>query len=94
MATAADFGLTKNANGSIGKVREDIDILRHDVGDLARKVTSDAKDRIEDTADHVQTRAVDAFSQLQEQIRAKPGVALGAAAATGVVLGLLMSSRR
>jgi ElaB/YqjD/DUF883 family membrane-anchored ribosome-binding protein len=93
-ANDATYGKTADLKKSLGAVRQDLNGLGNDVADLATKVTSEAKQRLDGLSDRAQTISQDAFEQLQAQVRAKPGVALGVAAGVGILIGLIAASRR
>jgi ElaB/YqjD/DUF883 family membrane-anchored ribosome-binding protein len=97
MSSATEYGngkMNTELKKSFGAVRDDLNNLGSDVADLAKTAKSQARERISGLTDQAQTFSKDAFERLQEQVRAKPGVALGVAAGVGVLIGLMMTTNR
>jgi hypothetical protein len=86
--------IPKRVRKSLGVVREDFSALSDDVGELASSVGEEAQRRLLHSAAGARHSAKEAVSDLQARVRAQPGLALGLAAGTGVLLGLLLAVRR
>jgi ElaB/YqjD/DUF883 family membrane-anchored ribosome-binding protein len=83
------------------EVMEDFAELRRDVSKLvdaaglaARGEVSETRDRIERLGRGVRDKALDRASSMADQVREHPGAAVGATLGIGVLIGLLLSSRR
>ncbi len=84
-----------------GDVSRDFAALRKDMGKLAHAATKAARSevrtaghRLEQLGRDLSGRASDGASYVSEQVRAHPGVAIGASLGAGLLIGLLLSARR
>lgn len=82
-------------------VAGDFAALRKDMGKLANAATKAARSevrtaghRLEQLGRDMSGRASDGAHYVGEQVRAHPGVAIGASLGAGLLIGLLLSTRR
>ena len=82
-------------------VAGDFAALRKDMGKLADAATKAARSevrsvghRLEQLGRDMSGRASDGAHYVGEQVRAHPGVAIGASLGAGLLIGLLLSTRR
>jgi ElaB/YqjD/DUF883 family membrane-anchored ribosome-binding protein len=93
-ATSQMNGKDKHLRKSLRAVRDDVNTLSHDIAELAGAVRVDAGSRVRRLRDRAESSARDTVERMQEQVRERPGVALGAAAGAGLLIGLLLAARR
>lgn len=65
----------------------------NEAANAAKRVARRARANAEDQYDHLQARANDVAEQADEFIHEKPGMAIGLAAAAGLIAGLMLSRR-
>ena len=82
-------------------VMGDFAALRKDMGKLAQAATKAARSevrtvghRLEQLGRDMSTRASDGATYVSEQVRSHPGVAIGVSLSAGLLIGLLLSTRR
>lgn len=79
---------------SASTVMQDLDTLRKDVSRLAGAATTTARERLGRMGKDVGSRATKSAGYVGEQVRTHPGVTLGLTLGAGVLLGMLLASRR
>jgi ElaB/YqjD/DUF883 family membrane-anchored ribosome-binding protein len=79
---------------TLHSLRDDVNSLGHDMAEFAGALQHDASDQAGVLAQRAQRAAQQAVASLQEQVRERPGVAIGIAAGAGIILGLLLANRR
>jgi ElaB/YqjD/DUF883 family membrane-anchored ribosome-binding protein len=75
------------ANSSNEDVRDQLNVLRKDLSDLAETVKQQAKSRLSEAEDQARQKV----GELEEQIREKPIQATMIAAGVGFLLGAILS---
>lgn len=82
-------------------VKERLDALKDDANGLASAISAAAKEkvqegrqRLEAAGEAVAERAQTAFTAVEDQVRERPAIVLGAAIGAGFLLGLLLAPRR
>lgn len=75
-------------------LQADFKALAKDVRKLAVAVGGEARQEFDDFAHLAQARGEDAYRSVSQTVKERPGLALGVAAGVGVLVGLLLSSRR
>ncbi len=99
MATTATNGKDRRRAAShmhktLQSLREDVNTLGNDVAHFAEAISYEAKDRVNGLAGRAQEAAGATVEALQNQVRERPGVSIGLAAGAGLILGVLLASRR
>jgi ElaB/YqjD/DUF883 family membrane-anchored ribosome-binding protein len=79
---------------SLRAVRDDVNTLGQDISELAGAVRSNAGSRVRKLRESAEHSAADAIERLQEQVRERPALTIGAAAGAGLLIGLLLAARR
>jgi ElaB/YqjD/DUF883 family membrane-anchored ribosome-binding protein len=94
-ATSRTNGASKpNIKHALASVSDGVADVRHDVEQLATTVGAEVKARagsLSRAAQETTSRAVEAT---RSQVRERPAAAMGVAAGAGLLLGLLLASRR
>jgi hypothetical protein len=72
----------------------DMQMIENDISQEAENQIDKAKERFRQTRNKLQSQVRDAWGDVIEVVRKHPGKALGAAIATGMVVGLSLSRRR
>ncbi len=86
-------GRDRHLRKSLRAVRDDVNTLGHDIAELAEAVRDDAGARVRHLRDRAESSARDTVGRLQDQVRDRPTIALGAAAGAGLLIGLLLARR-
>jgi ElaB/YqjD/DUF883 family membrane-anchored ribosome-binding protein len=93
-ATSHMNGKDRHVRKSLRAVRDDVNTLGNDIAELADAVKLDASSRVRRIRDTGKTYALNTVERMQDQVRERPGIALGAAAGAGLLIGLLLAARR
>ena len=93
MASDMDMDL-KTLREELIQLRKDFAKLTDTLEDTARHGASEAKERVRETVDGLRGEATGAAERLSHKIEANPIQGALSAFGIGIVLGLLLSSRR
>lgn len=85
---------THDAAGDFAALRKDMGKLANAATKAARSEVRTAGHRLEQLGRDMSGRASDRAHYMGEQVRAHPGVAIGASLGAGLLIGLLLSTRR
>jgi ElaB/YqjD/DUF883 family membrane-anchored ribosome-binding protein len=76
-----------------GALRKDMRKLARAANKAARVEVKHASDRITSTASNMRSRANERLDLLSDQVRERPGAAIGITLGAGLILGMLLAPR-
>jgi ElaB/YqjD/DUF883 family membrane-anchored ribosome-binding protein len=85
---------TSDVLGDFAALRKDMSKLAQAATKAARTEVRTAGHRLEQLGHDIRARAGEGAGYVSEQVRAHPGVAIGASLGVGLLIGLLLSARR
>jgi ElaB/YqjD/DUF883 family membrane-anchored ribosome-binding protein len=87
-----DVGIT--ARETSRELKDSARDVKQDVSRLASNIKTEAKAKLADASQSFDQYRHEAMNMVQTQVRSRPGMTLGIAAAVGVLVGLMLAGGR